>query len=196
MQAPETGADSLRSILDSVFAAPSYQWIERRDFWAPVRRLWVQLTDWLEHLEATSPGTFLILRWALIAVLVAIFVHAAWVVWQMVRGATAPAQPHAPLPTPRGTSWYREEADRLARAGKYREAIQADFTALILALDARRLLRFHPSKTPGEYVAERSELGAVVRALYAYLFARVPCGSAEFDAWRSLARGVQDAATA
>jgi hypothetical protein len=196
VQAPGAGADSLRSVLDSVFAAPSYQWIERRDFWAPVRRLWFGLLEWLEHLEATSPGAFLALRWALIAVLVAIFVHAAWIVWHMVRGATAHAQAPATVPPPRGASWYREEADRLARAGNYREAIQADFTALILALDARRLLRFHPSKTPGEYVAERSELGALVHALYAYLFARVPCGPAEFDAWRSLARGARDAATA
>ena len=196
MQTSGAGADSLRNVLDSVFAAPSYQWIERRDFWAPVRRLWFRLLEWLEHLERTSPGAFFALRWVLIAVLVAIFVHAAWIVWRMVRGATSPAHAPAPVPPPRGAPWYRDEADRLARAGKYREAIQADFTALILALDARRLLRFHPSKTPGEYVAERNELGAVVRVLYAYLFARVPCGATEFDAWRALTRGAGDAATA
>jgi hypothetical protein len=196
VQAPGAAADSLRSVLDSVFAAPSYQWTEPRDFWAPVRRLWLQLLQWLEHLEGSSPGAFLALRWALIAVLVAIFVHAAWIVWQMVRGVTASAQSPAPVPPPRGATWYRGEADRLAHAGKYREAIQADFTALILALDSRRLLRFHPSKTPGEYVAERSDLDSVVRALYAYLFARVPCGPAEFDAWRALTRGVDDAAAA
>jgi hypothetical protein len=196
VQASGAGADSLRRVLDSVFAAPSYQWIERRDFWAPVRRLWFRLLEWLAHLEGSSPGAFLALRWALILVLVAIFVHAAWIVWQMVRGATSPAHSPAPLPPPRGATWFRDEADRLARAGKYREAIQADFTALVLALDSRRLLRFHPSKTPGEYVAERSDLGSVVRALYAYLFARVPCGPAEFDAWRALTRVVDDAATA
>ena len=196
MQAPTVGVDSLRSVLDSVFAAPSYQWTERRDFWAPVRRLWFQLLEWLEQLEGGSPGAFLALRWALIAVLVAIFVHAVWIVWQMIRGATSPAQSPAPVPPARGATWYRAEADRLAGAGKYREAIQADFTALILALDARRLVRFHPSKTPGEYVAERSDLGAVVRALYAYLFARAPCGPAEFGAWRDLTRAVDHAATA
>lgn len=196
MQAPSIGVDSLRSVLDSVFAAPSYQWTERRDFWAPVRRLWFQLLEWLEQLEGSSPGAFLALRWALIAALVAIFVHAAWIVWQMIRGATSPADSPAPVPPPRGATWYRAEADRLAGEGKYREAIQADFIALILALDSRRLVRFHSSKTPGEYVAERSDLGAVVRALYAYLFARAPCGPAEFDAWRVLTRGVDDAATA
>jgi hypothetical protein len=100
------------------------------------------------------------------------------------------------VPPARGAAWYRAEADRLAGAGKYREAIQADFTALILALDSRRLVRFHPSKTPGEYVAERSDLGGVVRALYAYLFARAPCGPAEFGAWRDLTRAVDHAATA
>jgi hypothetical protein len=196
VQAPAAGQDSLRSVLDSVFAAPAYQWHEPRDFWAPVRRLWFGLVDWLERLQDTSPGAFFALRWALIVLLVAIFVHAAWVVWHMVRGATAPAHAPAPLPPPRGAAWYRAEADRLALDGRFREAIQVDFTALILLLDSRRLLRFHPSKTPGEYAAERSELGALVRALYAYLFARVPCGPAEFEGWRRLARGVADAAAA
>lgn len=196
MQAPSGGVDSLRSILDSVFAAPAYQWTARRDFWAPVRRLWFQVLDWLEQLEGSSPGAFLALRWALIVVLVAIFVHAAWIVWQMIRGATSPAPSPSFVPPPRGAPWYRAEAERLAGIGRYREAIQADFTALILALDSRRLVRFHPSKTPGEYVAERSDLGAVVRALYAYLFARAPCGPAEFDAWRGLTRDVDHAATA
>jgi hypothetical protein len=196
VQAPSVGADSLRSVLDSVFAAPSYQWTERRDFWAPVRRLWFQLLEWLEQLEGNSPGAFLALRWVLIAALVAIFVHAGWIVWQMIRGAASPAQSPVPVPPVRGAAWYRAEADRLAGAGRYREAIQADFTALILALDSRRLVRFHPSKTPGEYVAERSDLGAVVRALYAYLFARAPCGPAEFGAWRDLTRDVGHAASA
>jgi hypothetical protein len=45
-------------------------------------------------------------------------------------------------------------------------------------------------------VDERSDLGAVVRVLYAYLFARAPCGPAEFGAWRDLTRDVGHAATA
>jgi hypothetical protein len=196
VQAPAAEQDSLRSVLDSVFAAPSYQWHEPRDFWAPIRRLWFDLIDWLEQLQGSSPGAFFVLRWSLIVVLVAIVVHGVWVVWQMVRGATATAHAPQPLPPPRAAPWYREEADRLALAGRYREAIQADFTALILSLDAQRVLRFHPSKTPGEYVAERRELGSLVRALYAYLFARMPCGPEEFEAWRRMARGVLDAATA
>ena len=91
--------------------------------------------------------------------------------------------------------WYRGEAERLAKAERFREAVQADFLGLILELDERRLVRFQPSKTPGEYAAEpgladpaRQALQHLVRLLYGYAFARLPCGAGEFGAWRELAR--------
>jgi hypothetical protein len=94
----------------------------------------------------------------------------------------------------RGREWYRREADRLAAQGRYAEAIQSDFLALVLALDGLRLLKFHPSKTPAEYGMEarlaggaREEFRELVRRLYGYAFARRPCGPAEFAEWRARA---------
>lgn len=188
--------DSLRAVLDSVFRDPAYRWREPEDFWAPIRRAWAALLDGVAELARSHPTALTAITWVLIAILVAVFVHAGWVVWQMVRGATASADAPVAVPPPRGADWYRADAERLAGAGRYREAMQADFTAVVLTLDARRRLRFHPSKTPGEYAREHGPLTPLVRALYAYLFARAPCGAPEYAEWRALTAGAIDGAAA
>jgi len=61
----------------------------------------------------------------------------------------------------------------------------------MLDLETVRRLQYHPSKTPGDYLREavlsphaRADLEQLVRVLYGYLFAREPCGPAEYAAWR------------
>src|SRR3989449_4753126 len=49
---------------------------------------------------------------------------------------------------------HRLRAEELARAGRYAEALAHRFVALVLDLERRRALAFHPSKTPAEYVGE------------------------------------------
>lgn len=198
MSLQQTGAarDSLRAVLDSVFRDPAYRWAEREDFWAPVRRAWTWALDQVGELARSNPAALTVLQWVLITLLAAIFVHGGWVVWHMIRGATARSEAPAAVPAPRGADWYRAEAERLAREGRFREAMQADFVAVVLRLDARRLLRFHPSKTPGEYAREQERLGPLVRVLYACLFARAPCGAPEYAEWRALTAGAVDGAAA
>ena len=186
------GVDSLRAVLDSVFVARDYRWAERPNPFAFLARWWEALRDWLEGMRGAHPDLFQMLLWGLIFVLVAILVHGIWVMALTIRAASAP--PGAlggPVPEARGAAWYRLEAERLRRAGQYPEAMQADFLALVLELDKRRLLRFHPSKTPNEY-AEEARMDAfsqeafrgLVRTLYGYAFAREPCGEPEFLRWR------------
>lgn len=189
-QAP--GADSLRSVLDSVFAAPAYRWVERPDPLAFLARWWEALRDWLDDVRATHPDLFQLLIWALVLALVAILVHGFWVMAQTIRAAQAPqGAPGETAPEARGAAWYRREAVRLARAGQYPAAMQVDFLALVLELDQRRLLRFHPSKTPSEYTYEarmdassREAFRGLVRSLYGFAFGREPCGEGEFLQWR------------
>jgi hypothetical protein len=189
-QAP--GADSLRAVLDSVFAQPEYRWVEVRHPLAFAYRWWQALSDWLAGVREHHPQWFTVFVWCLIGVVVLIFVHGIWIMAQTIRAASAPpAGPGPETAAVRGPTWYRREALRLARLDRYPEAMQADFLGLVLELDQRHLLRFHPSKTPGEYTAEarltpssRDAFRALVRALYGYAFARQPCGPDEFAAWR------------
>lgn len=188
-------ADSLRAVLDSVFSAPDYRWIERPESYAQLRRWIRMLQQWLFDLRESHPAAFRLLLAGMILLVIVIFVHAGWVFLQTVRaaGESAPGATAAPV-LRRDQAWYRREADRLAGLGRYAEAMQYDFLALVLALDASSLVRFHPSKTPGEYSREarlapaaRDEFRALVRTLYGYVFARRPCGPREFAEWRTLA---------
>jgi hypothetical protein len=193
VQAP--ASDSLRAVLDTVFAGKDYVWRERPDPVSVVARWMEALQRWLFELKESHPQAF---RWFMIAMLVlvlAIFAHAVWVFVRTVRSG-GQAGDGLPLSAgqQRDREWYRREADRLAAQGRYAEAVQADFLALVLALDGLRLLKFHPSKTPAEYGMEarlggeeREEFRELVRRLYGYAFARRSCGPAEFEEWRARA---------
>jgi hypothetical protein len=184
--------DSLRGVLDSVFAAPAYRWAPRADAPAQLLRWWFDLTRWLGQLSERAPLLYWSVVAILVAILVVIFVHAGYVLLQTFRAAGAPPElDTAPPPLLRGPAWYRRQAEALAAAGRYGEAMSAGFTALVLELDARKLLRFHPGKTPNEYTYEarlndssREAFRELVRALYRHVFAGDPCGPAEFVAWQ------------
>jgi len=191
-------ADSLRAVLDSVFAGSAYQWSERREPLRFLRRWWEALGPWLGRLQERHPELFDLLFWLLVMLFAGIVLHGAWIVYRTVRGAHAPrSQSEGPTPPPpRGAEWYRREADRLAGLGHYAEAMQHDFLALVLELDARQVVRFHPSKTPGEYAREarlpdehRGVLRDLVRELYAVAFAGRSCGRSEYEAWRTRLEG-------
>lgn len=190
--AQAAAADSLRAILDTVFRGPEYRWVDVPHPLAFLIGWWVTLQDWLAATRERHPDLFLILFWGLIAILAAIVVHGFWILAQTLRAARATADDSTPGTAEiRGAPWYRREAMRLARLERFPEAMQADFIGLVLELDERKLLRFHPSKTPNEYTAEvklaqpsREAFRALVRALYGYAFGRAPCGQAEFAVWR------------
>ena len=188
------GGDSLRAILDSVFAAPAYDWGTRPAPFGFLKRWLEALAGWLLEFRAAHPLGFRLLLAALLLTLVAILVHAGWVLLHTVRPEGGAPGPLGEPALRRDQAWYRQEADRLAALGRYPEAIQADFLGLVLALDGFRLLSFHPAKTPAEYSREarldppaRARFVALVGALYGYAFARWPCGPREFALWRGQA---------
>lgn len=192
--APEQ-PDSLRAVLDSVFAAPQYRWVRRPDAFAPVRRWWAELRQWLQTLHETHPIGYRLVLFAAVAILFAVLIHTGWVLLRTMRSDAARAAA-SPGPGARwqDEAWHRREADRLATQGRFADAIQTDFIALLLALDARRVLKFHPSKTPGEYANETRlapdaarAFRELVRSVYGYAFARWPCGPGEFAEWRARA---------
>lgn len=199
LQVAATRADSVRTALDRVFAERAYRWETREDPFGPLRRLWLVVTEALSRLRDENPQAYRVVLWLLVALLVAILAHAAWVAVRTVRGGSRRGERElaGPVAAVRDAAWYGNEALRLATAGEYVAAMQADFLRLVLELDARRVMAFHPSKTPSEYVREaalsedgRRALRGLVREMYAYAFARRPCDRVEYDRWR--ARAVAD----
>ena len=162
---------------------------------ATLRHAWAAFKHWFSTLDDAHPLGFRVVVYVLLAFVLALVLHAGWTFFTTVGSAdTSVADTPAGF-VPRGQAWYRAEADSLAAAGRFTEAIQLDFLALVLALDAsQRAAGFHPSKTPGEYAREsqlppasREEFRELVRRLYRYAFARSPCGPDEFADWRSRA---------
>lgn len=184
-------ADSLRAILDSVFAAPDYRWTEQPSPLGFLTR-WLQgLQRWLLALREAHPGAFRLVLALLLVALIAILVHAGWILFHTVRGGSG-ARPSGAVSAPRrDAAWYRQEADRLAGLGRFAEAMQIDFLGLVRALDRLELLRFHPAKTPAEYSREakldpaaQQEFRELVRTLYGYAFAGWSSGPDDFALWR------------
>ncbi|MCC6930333.1 MAG: hypothetical protein IT359_15215 [Gemmatimonadaceae bacterium] len=189
-------ADSLRATIDSVFAAPAYRWEAREDPFGALRRLWGGLLRWVDELQRTNPATFNAVVWALVGVLALILAHAGWVALRTLRHGSRQAQRETagPASAPRDATWYTRESARLAALGDYAGAMQAEFLRLVLELDARQVMRFHPSKTPNEYVRDasltedgRRDMRGLVREMYHYAFARAPLDGLAFDRWRALA---------
>ena len=187
--------DSLRAALRDVFARPEYRWSERPDPWGWIVGVWYRLLDWLDTVQRGHPAGFKVLLAVLALVLVGLLAHMGYVVWRITRPTAR---------TPAGGAEgiggreladaraHRARAEELARAGRYAEALAHRFVALVLELERRRALAFHPSKTPAEYVGEarldaagRASLAELVARLYRHLFGGVPCdegGYREFGA--------------
>jgi hypothetical protein len=185
--------DSLRAVLDSVFSSGRYQWSARPDPLAFLRQWWLSFQHWLESLARNHPDLYVALIWVAVAVLAGVVLHASWVLVRVVRGATAPpsVSESADRDKTPDAGWFRAEAARLARQGRFPEAIRADFQRLILELDARAVVRFRPSKTPAEYAREpgisdsdRGWLADLVHSLYAFVYAGERCGPEEFAGWQ------------
>jgi hypothetical protein len=199
----EVPPDSLRSLLDTVFAGKAYEWVDKPHPFAFLVRWWFEFKRWLAGLEQSQPLVYWALIWLLTAILAAILVHAVWVMVRTLQAAGAPveAREKSSAPERRGAAWYRREAQRLAREGRYPEAMQSDFLGLVLELDQRGTLKFHPSKTPNEYTYEvsagepgKAAFRDLVRALYGFVFARQPCGADDFAVWHERSRAEHYAA--
>jgi uncharacterized protein DUF4129 len=194
VQGPSDPA-TFRAVLDSVFSAPAYRWASQPSATRLLHRWWDRLGEWLQGLQSDNPAVFRYLVMGLLLALILIFLHAGYLIWQTMRGASPPAnraRPSAP-PVPHDAEWYEREADRAAAAGRRLEALQLAFVALALRLESQGRLRYHASKTPAECAAEahladndRELMRQLVRALYGYVFGGRPCGPEDYRRWRDM----------
>ena len=160
-------------------------------------KLFQQALEWLEHLRLVFPIHYYILLGVLTLLLIVILVHLVSVVRRSLRPVAGPGAPAVVLGPVRDAAWHLAEALRLSAAGRFAEALAHRFLAAVLDLDARRVLQFHPSKTPAEYAREarldeigRSELAELVASLYRHLFGGAPCDAAEWRRFDARAGGI------
>jgi hypothetical protein len=190
--------DSMRAILDSVFAGPAYAWSERTHPLLLFREWWQHFADWLAATRTGHPALFNALLLGLSVVLVGIIVHAGYVFQQTLRaaGRLETAATLSGTVSRRDAAWYLRAADQAAAAGRYREALRLAFDALVVRLDALGSVRWGPGKTARDYTrearlapGERDRLRELVGLLYRHVYSGAPCGPAEFAALRDAASG-------
>lgn len=191
--------DSLSAVLRAVFAAREYQWTstETSNAWVWLMEHLVRVLAWLEQLRLAFPIHYYILLSVLTVVLVILLVHMSWVVVRSLRPVADVGSPATITGPVRDAAWHLAEARRLGAAGRFAEALAHRFLAAVLELDARRVVQFHPSKTPAEYAREarlddvgRAELTGLVASLYRHLFGAEPCDAAQWQRFDSLATGI------
>jgi hypothetical protein len=189
--------DSLRAVLDTVFAAPAYVWVDQPQPFQLLRTWWGRLADWLVTARTDHPLLFQILVLALAAVLIAILVHAGYVFQQTLRAAARRDSTAVDSTTPRrDAAWFLAAADQAAAAGRHREALRLAFDALVVRLDAMGSVRWGPGKTARDYTREarllppdRDRLGGIVGLLYRHVYSGAPCGPREYAVLRGAAAG-------
>jgi Domain of unknown function (DUF4129) len=175
--------DSLRDAVAEVFARPEYRWTTGRSVLEWLAQLVGRLLDALTHLQRGHPAAFRLLLVALMAALVGLLAHMAYVVWRITRPtARTPVVAAAAARPPDQAAAHRARAEQLARGGRYAEALAHRFVAILLDLDQRRALDFRPSKKPAEYVGEarldasgRASFANLVGQLYRHVFGGLPC---------------------
>lgn len=187
----EIPVDSVRSALDVVMSRREFQWTEPSAFFGKLADLWRRLMSWLLELSELHPVAYWLLVAGLLLVLAAILAHVGWTLSRAFRRPETARQPGSkPSGPSRGARWHREEARRLRAEGRLTEALAHRFVSLLLELDRRQALRFHPSKTPREYVDEvklepdgRATFAELVVQLYRHVFGGLSCSEDELDAF-------------
>src|SRR5688572_27056241 len=149
MQIDALDLDSIRVVKERVFSSPVYDWIETSDPWRVVREMLQRLLAWFDEFSREHAVARVVLLVTAIAVTVLILAHLGWVLYAAMRSrVVSTGRVLETAAFRRDERWYLEEASRMSREGRFAEAIAARFHALVLRLEQRRALRFHPSKTP------------------------------------------------
>lgn len=159
------------------------EWV--REQIARIGDFFAELVGSLANLRTTNPVLFwIILAWLAVTA-IAIVGHLVWTAVQASRLGRddAPAAKKARAEKPRTATDWDDEALRLAAAGKLREAAAALYQAFLLRLDAREVVRFDPSKTPGDYRREARRHPDAAKSLTAFLrlFEPVAFGGRDLD---------------
>ncbi|MGD8868190.1 MAG: DUF4129 domain-containing protein [Gemmatimonadales bacterium] len=187
--ASDVPPDSIRAVVRGAMSRGEFNWRERPVIVDKLAELWRWLMGRLEELGQIHPVAYWLIVAGLLAILMAILVHIGWTLSRAFRQPESVTAAEAPSTAAlRDASWHRGEAERLRAAGRFIEALAHHFIALLLDLDQRKIVRFHPSKTPREYVDEaglepagQAAFADLVSRLYGHVFGGVACSEDELD---------------
>jgi hypothetical protein len=198
-EAQETGRDTIRDVLQQVFAAPEYQWDISPGLLDTLRGWWDSLIAVLDGLRDSHPAAYTIVLICLVFLLFAILGHMSFVVWRVLRPRlTRHYEQQALSVATHDADWHLGQARDAIREGRFVEALGLRFRALVLRLDGRGSVVFHQSKTPAEYLDEegltvddRGALSLLVQSLYLHLFGGAPCTEREVRAFDESASALE-----
>lgn len=156
--------EELRARLQGILSRPEYQWPDQpENDWRLqlLRRLYQwwheQVTPRISHLYEYSPVAY----WLLVAVLMAACVLLIYHIYISLRSAFGPGgrgragQRGTVEPVVEGSpEALLAEADEAAAQRHYRRALRCLYLAVIRHLERRRLLRYDPSRSNGEYLRD------------------------------------------
>ncbi|HEX6040897.1 DUF4129 domain-containing protein [Longimicrobium sp.] len=157
-----------------------------------MRRLFGRIGDWFDsfgNLRSENPVVYWLVMGALI--LLGLAIVAYFVRNTLLRLEDRGAAPRATRgksgaidARARTAGEWEEEARRAAAAGRFRDAAVALYQALLLRLEAAGVLRYDPSKTPGDYRRESRKDPRAAGALTTFLrgFEPVVFGGRALDA--------------
>lgn len=191
-------ADSIRATLSEIYVRPEFDWETPPDLFGWLSQLIASVNSWLQALEVEHPVAYWLLVAGLAGLLLLILAHLSTTVVRVLRYKERPeAESALRVTAQRDVRWHLDRVAQLKLEGRYGEALAHRFVAVLLELERRKALEFHPSKTPAEYRSEvqldpagQSVFADLVTKLYRHLFGGAPCGPEDLEVFERAARAI------
>jgi hypothetical protein len=161
VQAAPLPVEDVEQALADVYARPELAAAAESALTVWLRDTWQRIADWVSSLfggiriggdGVPILGVIAVAVFVTLAVVFALRLVRMRDTWWPERGM-APAVVPAGAASRSAADWHAH-ARRLAEAGRWRDATLALYQALLLGLEARGVVRYDPSKTPGDYRRE------------------------------------------
>ncbi len=144
--------EAIRAALDHIYRRPEFLRAERTTLWERVAR-WA--AEWLRSVELSVPWITDVFLALLAALALFLLVRISLGLVRLLRSRrAATAEARAAREAPIAPEDWRRLAQEAAARGDYLAAVRALYRYAVASLDARGVVRFHESKTGGDYLQE------------------------------------------
>lgn len=192
--------DEVRTALDEILARPGYnsplaKLAERLEQAAArLLRALRNMLRGIDDLFVAAPVVYWLIVAALVGVLVLLLAHIGWTVKRAVTMGRAPTDGDAAAPAERETpASVRRQAETLAAAGRFLDAMRLLFRALALRIGQRDTGIVFPSLTNREFAAVFRRDPTVFQRLRAFVdvlddrwYGEHPCNAEDYELCRTV----------